>query len=215
MAARSYICSSKTKRRIYEVAVSLLLEKGFQATTLSDIAEAAEVSTGTLYRYYPSKDDILMEIGRDSVERMKAFAQDIPEETNLFDAVLAVMLEDVRGTRALFYSRVSDDGEGHLEASDVRLAHARGIYSSKEHLDVELATRTELSAVYAGLVEAAKERGEFSSNVDSRVYGQIIVAVFFAELDKGIYRYDYPYEFKFREKLEALFEGKMHDELGE
>ena len=34
-----------------------------------------------------------------------------------------------------------------------------------------------------------------------------IVAIFFRELDKGMYRYDYPYEMKFREKLAILFEG--------
>ncbi len=39
---------------------------------------------------------------------------------------------------------------------------------------------------------------------------QIIVAIFFRELDKGMYRYDYPYEMKFKEKLDILFEGRLH-----
>ena len=59
MSAKGYICSSKTKQRIYRVAADLFLKNGYQNTTLSDIAKKAEVSTGTLYRYYPSKGDFL------------------------------------------------------------------------------------------------------------------------------------------------------------
>ena len=50
MSAKGYICSSKTKQRIYRVAADLFLKNGYQNTTLSDIAKKAEVSTGTLYR---------------------------------------------------------------------------------------------------------------------------------------------------------------------
>ena len=79
MSAKGYICSSKTKQRIYRVAADLFLKNGYQNTTLSDIAKKAEVSTGTLYRYYPSKGDFLTESGKNSVEHLRAFAADLPE----------------------------------------------------------------------------------------------------------------------------------------
>src|SRR5207247_1094710 len=42
-----------------EAAVALFTERGFDATTADDIAEAAECSRSTLFRYFGSKEDIL------------------------------------------------------------------------------------------------------------------------------------------------------------
>ena len=54
----------KKRRRntIHERAMKLFLEKGFTSTTMSEIAEAAEVSIGTLYNYYGSKNSLLLAI---------------------------------------------------------------------------------------------------------------------------------------------------------
>lgn len=212
MSARGYVCSSKTKRRIYDVASELFSTQGYKATTLTDIAKAADVSTGTLYRYFPSKGDFLVEIGKSSVERMRVFADQLPADMGLLDALLAMMLEDVRGVHNVFFSPVQSGEEADaVIANDTRLAYSYEIYSSKEHLDIELATRGELASIYASVIESAKESGELDTSFDSIVLAQIIVAVFFAEFDKGIYRADYPYEFKFRERLGVLFEGKLRE----
>ncbi|WP_068398861.1 mycofactocin system transcriptional regulator [Kribbia dieselivorans] len=44
---------------IEEAAFALFEEKGFDATTLDDIAQSVGVGRRTLFRYYPSKNDIL------------------------------------------------------------------------------------------------------------------------------------------------------------
>lgn len=210
MGTRGYVCSSKTKRRIYEAASNLFHEQGYKSTTLNDIAKAADVSTGTLYRYFPSKGDFLVEIGKSSVERLRVFAQELPEGTNLFEAVLSIMLEDIRGAQEAFFGPQQKGESGEFSPSDIRLAYSHEIYSSKEHLDIELATRAELAGIYASVIEDAKESGMFETRFDSIVFAQIIVAVFFSEFDKGIYCENYPYEHKFRERLGALFEGRLH-----
>ena len=139
MPKKRYACSSKTRKRIYEAATKLFAENGYQAVTLSDIAKAADVSTGTLYRYFPSKGDFLVYIGRDSVERLEQFAQKLPSDMPVFDAVLAVLLEDIAGTKGIFFTSIKSDAEGlQFQASDVRLAYSSEIYSSKNHLDFEL-----------------------------------------------------------------------------
>ncbi len=124
MPKKRYACSSKTRKRIYEAATKLFAENGYQAVTLSDIAKAADVSTGTLYRYFPSKGDFLVYIGRDSVERLEQFAQKLPSDMPVFDAVLAVLLEDIAGTKGIFFTSIKSDAEGlQFQASDVRLAY--------------------------------------------------------------------------------------------
>ena len=152
-----------------------------------------------------------MEIGRASVEHLRGFAQELPEDLPVDEAVLAVLLEDIRGTQQVFFSpETSDSTHDQKRANDIRLAYNYEIYASKEHLDIELATRSELVAIYAALIQRAKEDGTLNLKSDSTTMAQLIVALFFRELDKGMYRYDYPYEIKFREKLDILFEGRLH-----
>ncbi|BCP54020.1 TetR family transcriptional regulator [Kaistia sp. 32K] len=49
----------ETHRRIAEAGVRLFLERGYEATTLDAIAEAAEISRRTFFAYFRSKDEIL------------------------------------------------------------------------------------------------------------------------------------------------------------
>ena len=49
-----------TRRRLYETAIRLIGEQGYEATTLRDVAKRAGVSAGLLYRYYPSKRSVVL-----------------------------------------------------------------------------------------------------------------------------------------------------------
>src|SRR6202012_5801422 len=49
----------ETRRRIIEAAKALFLERGFTATTLDDIAEAADISKRSFFDYFPSKEDVV------------------------------------------------------------------------------------------------------------------------------------------------------------
>jgi AcrR family transcriptional regulator len=51
---------TETKRRLYETATRLIAERGWQQTTLRDVAQAAGVSVGLLYRYFPSKQAVVL-----------------------------------------------------------------------------------------------------------------------------------------------------------
>jgi AcrR family transcriptional regulator len=48
------------ERRLFDIAVGLIRERGFEATTLREVAERAGVSVGLLYRYFPSKRSIVL-----------------------------------------------------------------------------------------------------------------------------------------------------------
>lgn len=48
------------RRRLFETAVSLIADRGYEATTLRHVAERAGVSVGLLYRYFPSKRAVVL-----------------------------------------------------------------------------------------------------------------------------------------------------------
>ena len=46
--------------RLYATATKLIAARGYEATTLRDIAKEAGVSVGLLYRYFPSKQAVII-----------------------------------------------------------------------------------------------------------------------------------------------------------
>ena len=49
----------ETREALARAGLELFVERGYDATTLADIAEVAGVSTRTIFAYFPSKEDIL------------------------------------------------------------------------------------------------------------------------------------------------------------
>ena len=69
---------ARTRALIQEHALRLFREQGYEATSIEEIAEAAEVSPSTVFRYFPTKPDLV--IYDDLDERMiEAFRAQAPE----------------------------------------------------------------------------------------------------------------------------------------
>ena len=57
----------QTRTAIQRAALRLIAEGGYTATTCEQIAAAAEVSPATLFRYFPTKEDIVLQDGYDPI----------------------------------------------------------------------------------------------------------------------------------------------------
>jgi len=64
----------KTDKRtaILRAALEVFAENGFHASPTSLLAQKAGVGTGTIYRYFESKDDLIRELHRELEEKMEA-----------------------------------------------------------------------------------------------------------------------------------------------
>ncbi len=98
--------SDKTKKRILEVAMKIFSEKGYHGTTTKEIAIGANISEGTIFKYYHSKInlmitgilDFLSNFGHDLF--IKGLEEIIEESENLsFEEVLKKI---IMNRKALF-----------------------------------------------------------------------------------------------------------------
>jgi len=75
----------KTRTAIQEHAMRLFHEQGYDATTVEQIADAAEVSPSTFFRYFPTKEDVVLFDATDPL-MFASFAEQ-PAELSVVEAL--------------------------------------------------------------------------------------------------------------------------------
>ena len=82
---------ARTRASLQEHAIRLFREQGYQATTVEQIAAAAEVSPSTFFRYFPTKEDVVLQDDMDT--RMVEALEQLPAELGPVAAMRAAMHE--------------------------------------------------------------------------------------------------------------------------
>ena len=117
-------------RRIVDTAIDLAEKGGFEAVRLRDVAAEADVALGTLYRYFRSKEDMLIAALNSEVESLEARiqARPMPGVTALdrvdafFRAATKGLMRRPRLARAILRAAASGD---HELAEKVAAFHSR------------------------------------------------------------------------------------------
>ncbi|HEX6468415.1 MAG TPA: TetR family transcriptional regulator [Streptosporangiaceae bacterium] len=85
----------RTREALIDAAFALFAEKGFEATTVEEITDIVDVSSRTFFRYFSSKEDVVLTFHEEQFEAMKAAlaAQplDAPVITAMRNAAVSVM----------------------------------------------------------------------------------------------------------------------------
>jgi len=68
----------QTRQHIYDTAIKLFREQGYDSATMRDIASEADVSIGLTYRYFARKEDIVMAYYCERVEAFVDYIDNIP-----------------------------------------------------------------------------------------------------------------------------------------
>jgi AcrR family transcriptional regulator len=77
----------QTRETIVRVALELFAERGYDQTTLAEVAEAADVSRRTIFSYFDSKEEILFCEESSSLDEVKTALEQRPEGTTTVDAL--------------------------------------------------------------------------------------------------------------------------------
>jgi AcrR family transcriptional regulator len=83
----------RTRRALASAALRLFAERGYEETTIADIAAAADVSPRTFFSYFPSKEDVVFaEVDERLAEVRESLGQRSPDETPL-ESIRRIVLE--------------------------------------------------------------------------------------------------------------------------
>jgi AcrR family transcriptional regulator len=92
--------STATKEQIVEAAASLLATKGYEATSLDDVAAAAGITKGTVYYHFDSKEALYWAVVAPNVAKTVLRAEDaVARNPSPRDAIIEVVMLLTRGAR--------------------------------------------------------------------------------------------------------------------
>jgi AcrR family transcriptional regulator len=148
---------AKTHQAIQEAALRLFRTQGYEATTVEQIAEAAEVSPSTFFRYFPTKEEVVIHDALDPI-LFAAFAGQ-PAELTPLQALRASMA-------AVFGALTPDELALEYERQELILAVP------------ELRARMldDLAATFSGFAEALAARvGRSTDDLSVRAFAGAVL----------------------------------------
>lgn len=95
----------QTRERISQAAIALFIDRGFDATTVDDIAAAADVSKRSFFDYFPTKEDVIFAWQDGFGESLAAAVAERPADEPLLnvieEAFVAVVTKAIADPRTL------------------------------------------------------------------------------------------------------------------
>src|SRR6201997_1499590 len=82
-----------SREELEETAFALFAARGFEATTVDEIAAAAGIGRRTFFRYFPSKNDIPWGAFERELERMRARLRAVPADVPVMDAIREALVD--------------------------------------------------------------------------------------------------------------------------
>ena len=156
---------AKTKIAIQEHAVRLFRAQGYAATTVEQIAEAAEVSPSTVFRYFPTKEELVTTDELDPV--IFAAFEEQPPELGLIQAWRGAM-------RSVFDRLTAEEMATERERMELILSVPELWATSLGNVTKVLDTMTALSARRVG-----REAGDpVVRNIIGSMFGVLLVTAF-------------------------------------
>src|SRR3954466_3458456 len=81
----------EARQRISDVATRLFAQRGFEAVTIAEIAEAAGVAKATVTNYFPRKEDLLLDLKAEAERLLVDAIRARPPGQSVVEAVRALM----------------------------------------------------------------------------------------------------------------------------
>jgi TetR/AcrR family transcriptional regulator, regulator of autoinduction and epiphytic fitness len=126
----------------------LLAEKGFEAMTVDEVAAEVGIAKASLYKHFPSKEELACAAMVTAMQRAQAFIQELPDEPSPLDKLKSV----TRWTMGLKI-------QGQMPSLPAQNSSLRAtLMASKDYMDGLM----EVSDVLGGWIEQAQAQGQIN-----------------------------------------------------
>jgi AcrR family transcriptional regulator len=200
-AATGRLAQRKRERRlrIYDVAVELFRSQGFARTTVSQIADAADIAPATFFNHFQSKNKLL--------EQMTA------EVLTTLELMLAAEFKNAKSTRERltgFAALAADQiAETRGLARDVLLELVR----SESEPGQQPPYVGRIHEPFATMLLEGQERGDVRVDQDADFLAEMVVGILNAAITNWLADPDYPIEQRLRQAAQFAWEAIRSDSL--
>ena len=107
------------RKRMIQAARKLFAEHGFEQTTMQKIASEANIGVATVFRYFPKKDHLIIEVIKEVID------QQMPNYERIRNSEKSVLekVDDLLTSYILFISEENSDSTKLLEAFELYVAY--------------------------------------------------------------------------------------------
>jgi AcrR family transcriptional regulator len=158
----------KKRSEIARRAIEILAKRGFQATTIQDIADAAGLGKGTIYHYFDTKEEILLAVSGEvfrQVERSLGAALLRLDEP--MEKLSALIEESLRVTEDVEYV--------FIVYTELWLMNVRNDHYS-DFMRVFRCLHHDLREIVTRLLEEGKKKGLLADDFDSGALAVYLIA---------------------------------------
>jgi AcrR family transcriptional regulator len=164
----------KTRRKIITVAIRLIKQYGFDATTMEQIAEEADIAKGTLYNYFPAKEAII-----------SAHVQQAFEERHIDRVRQLQQMPDTRSRLALLLGDLMERVQVQQDIFELYLAHrVRQVVSLRP--DMSEGVKSGFSSLAVEIIQLGQQSAEIRTDLPLNMLTDLFEFVF-VEVAKQFY----------------------------
>jgi AcrR family transcriptional regulator len=193
----------ETRKRIFSAALQLFAEKGFEATTVGEIAERADVGKGTIFNYFPQKTAFLVaaysewvEVIRENLGPVESWQGPIKAQlSRLFDFLVDLAVKNRALSRQIIFE-------------NMRQTHLRILERTEEDNPDPEALRL-LEGMVREVIQKGQAAAQIRADADETQAASLIAAAAFHTITRGQVQNTTALEIKtaLAEKLDIIFAG--------
>jgi len=186
------------KERILNSIEDKFMSQGFAKVTMDEVAEDLGMSKKTIYKFFPSKEEIMLGIVRMNMRRIEKQVTTIVESDKPFESKFTEFLTLIARLTRKLGKQVQKDIQRHLPELDK---------------EIETFRREKVLGKLRPMFLQAKEEGFLRKDLNDDIFMMVFVASIQNILTPSLLaQYSFSAEEAFRQIFRILFEGVLTDE---
>jgi TetR/AcrR family transcriptional regulator, cholesterol catabolism regulator len=180
------------RRRLFEAALGLFVEKGFDSVTVDEIAAAADLAKGTFFNYFPTKLHVLAVYHAQLAGEISALGHSVrgPSAREMFKQLFHGAARIVRREGALV---------------DVLV---KQVFTHPQLMALDQDLAPDMLQLYCRFVRAGVESGELRADLNSELVATVIGDIWTGTIVEWVYGgKGFSLPKKLLQKLDLLFDG--------